>query len=89
MEQLSTNVRIVGRAAATVGSIAINTPPHIPIGGMFVNPPTNRGTVVAGSSSVRINGKAAARAGDPAQTCADPPTAGGSVVAVGTVRIGG
>jgi uncharacterized Zn-binding protein involved in type VI secretion len=79
----------MGRAAATVGSVAINTPPHIPQGGTFVNPPTNRGTIRAGSSSVRINGKAAARTGDRAETCADPPNPGGQVVAAGTVRIGG
>ena len=90
LQQLSTNVRIMGRAAATVGSVAINTPPHIPLGGMFVNPPTNRATIRFGSTSVRINGKAAARTGDAAETCADPmPNPGGRVVAAGTVRIGG
>ena len=88
-QQLSSNVRILGLAAATVGSVAINTPPHIPQGGSFVNPPTNRGTVRAGSSSVRINGKAAARAGDRAETCAEPSNPAAKVVAAGTVRIGG
>jgi uncharacterized Zn-binding protein involved in type VI secretion len=88
-QQLSTDVRIMGRAAATVGAVAINTPPHIPQGGMFVNPPTNRGTIRSGSATVRINGKAAARAGDHAETCADPPNPGGQVVVAGTVRIGG
>ncbi len=88
-QQLSPDVRILGRAAATVGSVAVNTPPHIPQGGTFVNPPANRGTVRTGSASVRINGRAAARGGDSAQTCADPPNPGGKVVAVGTVRIGG
>jgi len=87
---LSSDVKIEGQAAATVGSVAVNTPAHLPIGGIFVNPPDNRGTIKAGSSSVRINGQAAARAGDPAQTCADPvPNPGGVVVASGTVRIGG
>jgi uncharacterized Zn-binding protein involved in type VI secretion len=80
----------MGRAAATMGSVAVNTPPHIPIGGMFVIPPDNRGMVRVGSLSVRINGKAAARAGDPANTCADPPpNPNGAVVAIGTVGIGG
>lgn len=88
-QQLSTDVRIMGMAAATVGSVAINTPPHIPQGGTFVNPPSNRGTVRAGSSTVRINGKAAARAGDRAETCAEPTNPGAQVVATGTVRIGG
>lgn len=88
-EQLSADVRVEHRAAATVGSVANNTPPHIPIGGTFVNPPTNRGTITAGSATVRINGKAAARTNDLAQTCADPPNPAGHVVAMSTVRIGG
>ena len=86
---LSTDVTIGGAAAATVGSSATNTPPHIPIGGTFVIPPMNRGTVTKGSATVTINGKAAARAGDQAQTCDDTGMIGGSVVAVGTVTIGG
>jgi uncharacterized Zn-binding protein involved in type VI secretion len=89
LQQLSTDVRIMNRAAATVGSVAINTPPHFPQGGIFVNPPANRGTIRSGSTSVRINGQAAARAGDHAETCADPPNPGGQVVASGSVRIGG
>nr|WP_221382017.1 PAAR domain-containing protein [Actinoplanes polyasparticus] len=89
-EGLSTTVRIEGRAAATTGSVATNTPPHVPSGGTFVNPPDNRGTITAGSSTVRINGKAAARSGDAARTCADPaPNPAARVVASGTVRIGG
>ncbi len=87
--ELSTDVRIMGKYAATVGSVATNTPPHIPQGGIFVNPPTNRGTIRTGSGTVRINGQAAARSGDTAETCADPPNPAGQVVATGTVRIGG
>lgn len=89
-QRLSTDVKIMGLAAATVGSVAINTPPHIAQGVKFINPPTNRGTIRAGSGSVRINGAAAARAGDRAETCADPTdNTNGVVVASGTVRIGG
>lgn len=88
-QQLSPDVRIMGMAAATVGSVALNTPPHIPQGGTFVNPPNNRGTVRAGSTSVRINGHAAARTGDRAETCAEPTNPGAQVVATGTVTIGG
>jgi uncharacterized Zn-binding protein involved in type VI secretion len=88
-QQLSQDVKIMGAAAATVGSVAVNTPPHIPQGGTFVNPPTNRGTIRAGSGTVRINGKAAARSGDRAETCAEPTNPAGQVVATGTVRIGG
>jgi uncharacterized Zn-binding protein involved in type VI secretion len=87
---VSSDVKIGGAFAATVDSTATNTPPHIPIGGTFVNPPTNRATITLGSQTVKINGKAAARAGDTARTCNDPvdlPV--GSVVATGTVVIGG
>lgn len=87
---LSTNVNIMSMPAATVGSIANNTPPHIPIGGSFSKPPTNMGQIINGSSSVFINGKAAARNGDTATTCNDPVDAPvGTVVATGTVLIGG
>ena len=87
---LSSDVNVMGMPAATVGSTATNTPPHIPIGGTFVIPPKNRGQVVKGSATVFINGKPAARAGDTALTCNDPvdlPV--GTVVAAGTVLIGG
>jgi uncharacterized Zn-binding protein involved in type VI secretion len=88
-QSLSTNVMIEGRPAATVGSVAINTPPHIPIGGPFAKPPTNQGTIITGSATVLINGKQAARAGDTALTCNDPADLPvGTVVAVSTVLIG-
>jgi uncharacterized Zn-binding protein involved in type VI secretion len=86
---LSPSVKVEGRAAATLGSTATNTPPHIPIGGSFVIPPRNKGTIISGSATVTINGKPAARNGDTALTCNDPvdlPV--GTVVAVGTVLIG-
>jgi uncharacterized Zn-binding protein involved in type VI secretion len=87
---LSTNVNIMGLPAATLGSTATNTPPHIPIGGTFVIPPTNQGTIINGSATVMINQKPAARAGDTANTCNDPaPLPAGTVQAVGTVFIGG
>lgn len=87
---LSADVKIEGRPAATLGSTATNIPPHLPIGGSFVNPPRNQGRIIRGSASVRINGKPAARAGDTALTCNDPADLPvGTVVAVGTVLIGG
>src|SRR5688572_12403103 len=61
---VSSDVKIGGAFAATVDSTATNTPSHIPIGGSFVNPPSNKATIVKGSATVTINGKAAARAGD-------------------------
>ncbi len=88
---LSPDVFIMGVPAATVGSTATNTPPHIPTppGTAFQIPPTNQGVILQGSATVLINGKPAARAGDPAQTCADPvPNMSATVVASGTVMIG-
>lgn len=87
---LSSDVKIEGQFAATVGSTATNTPSHIPIGGTFINPPTNQATILKGSATVMINNEPAARMGDTAQTCNDPaPLPVGTVVAVGTVLIGG
>ncbi len=86
----STNVLIGGQPAATLGSTATNAPPHIPQGGPFQVPPTNQGTVMKGSATVLINNKPAARTGDTVMTCNDPaPAPTGSIVAVGTVLIGG
>ena len=86
---LSSNVKIMGMPAATQGSTADNLPPHIPQGGPFQKPPSNKGQIMMGSATVMINGKPAARNGDTAQTCNDPvdqPV--GTVVAVGTIMIG-
>ena len=88
---LSSDVNIMGMPAATVDSTADNTPPHIPTppGTSFQNPPANQGTIKIGSQSVKINGKAAARNGDIAETCNDPAALPvGQVIAVGTVFIG-
>jgi uncharacterized Zn-binding protein involved in type VI secretion len=86
---LSSDVKIMDLPAATLNSTATNTPPHIPIGGTFVKPPSNKATIIKGSATVNINGKPAARNGDTALTCNDPvdlPV--GTVVAVSTVNIG-
>jgi uncharacterized Zn-binding protein involved in type VI secretion len=88
---LSSDVNIDKRAAATVDSTATNTPPHIPTppGVSFANPPKNQGKITIGSTTVKINGKAAARAGDTAETCNDPADLPvGTVVAQSTVLIG-
>ncbi len=86
----STNVNISHMPAATLGSTADNTPPHMPMGGPFQIPPTNQGQIIMGSATVMINNKPAARNGDTAMTCNDPaPLPIGTVVAVSTVMIGG
>lgn len=86
---LSADVNIMGQPAATVDSTATNTPAHIPQGGSFQKPPSDKATIKVGSSTVKINGKMAARQGDMAMTCNDPSDLpGGTVMAVGTVLIG-
>jgi uncharacterized Zn-binding protein involved in type VI secretion len=87
---LSGDVNIEGKAAAAQGSTATNTPSHVPQGGSFQKPPSNKGTIQIGSGTVLINGKPAARNGDKAMTCNDPADLpAGTVVAAGTVLIGG
>lgn len=87
---LSQDVNIMGMPAATVDSTASNTPSHIPQGGPFQSPPSNKATIKLGSATVKINGKMAARSGDTAMTCNDPSDLpGGTIMAVGTVLIGG
>lgn len=86
---LSPDVKIGGKAAAVQGSTATNSPAHVPQGGPFQSPPKNKGEVLMGSATVRINGKPAARNGDTAMTCNDPSDLpAGTVVAVGTVMVG-
>jgi uncharacterized Zn-binding protein involved in type VI secretion len=87
---LSSDVKIEGKAAAVEGSTATNQPSHIPAGGPFQKSPANQATIQKGSATVKINGKPAARNGDIAKTCNDPADLpAGTVVAVGTVSIGG
>jgi uncharacterized Zn-binding protein involved in type VI secretion len=88
---LSSDVQIMGRPAATVGSTATNSPAHAPAtpGVAFQNPPSNAATIRTGSQTVLVNDKPVARAGDTAQTCNDPlPAPVGTVVATGTVIVG-
>lgn len=85
-------VKIAGASAAVVGSTADNTPAHSPTppGISFQKPPGNKATLQAGSGTVKIGGKAAARNGDIALTCNDPADVPvGSIIAVGAVFIGG
>lgn len=88
---LSSTVKIMGLPAATVDSTADNLPPHLPTppGVAFQSPPANKATIKIGSPTVKIDGKAAARNGDVAETCNDPANLPvGTVVAAGTVMIG-
>ena len=81
--ELSPDVRITGLPAAVVGSTADNSPKHVLTlaTASFPNEPNNKGTIRSGSTTVSINGKAAARHGDAADTCNDaPPLEPGKVV---------
>ncbi len=85
---LSANVLINGLPAATLGSGAQNMPPHLPIGGpSFQIPPTNSGTVMAGSPTVQVNGKPLARLGDQVNTCNDPVPAPTSTIVAGSPSV--
>jgi uncharacterized Zn-binding protein involved in type VI secretion len=88
---LVNTVKIGGKAAAVVDSSSSNQPAHVPTppGTSFQKPPADQGTVMAGSPTVKIGGKAAARRGDPVRTCNDPTDMpAGQIIAAGTVRIG-
>ncbi len=88
---LSGDVNVMGKPAATVDSTADNSPAHTPTppGTGFQSPPADLATIKMGSQTVMINGKAAARNGDMADTCNDPSDLPvGTVIAVGTVMIG-
>jgi uncharacterized Zn-binding protein involved in type VI secretion len=89
--ELSTDVKIQGVPAAVVGSVANNTPPHIPMGpGPFQKPPSNRAKIITGSTTVKIGGKGIARLGDTAMTCNDPADLPvGTVIGTSTVLVGG
>lgn len=90
--ELCATVSVGGKAAATVDSLAQNQPAHIatPPGTSFQSPPADQGTVKVGSGTVKIGGKAAARMGDTVETCNDPTDAPvGSIIAAGTVLVGG
>ena len=87
---LSSDVNVQGMAAAVMGSKASNMPPHIPLGGPFQSAPKNQAEIMLGSATVSINGKPAARLGDPVLTCNDPiDVPVGQLIAVSTVIIGG
>ena len=83
----SQNVLINQLPAATVGSVAVNQPPHIPPNGTFQTPPKNQGQVQVGSATVLINGKAAARQGDTVLTCNDPVDAPNGTISAGSPNV--
>lgn len=89
---LAMTIQVGGMPVATVDSIAVNSPPHVPTppGVSFQEPPANQGVVIMGSSTVQFGGKRVARVGDAVRTCNDPADApvGTIVGPAGTVMIG-
>jgi uncharacterized Zn-binding protein involved in type VI secretion len=92
---LSSDVLIQDKKAAVVGSKAFTSLERhmwMAPGIRYTKTPNFEGEITRGSATVFINGKAAARAGDPAMTCSDIPLPpqGTSIVRVtsATVSIG-
>jgi uncharacterized Zn-binding protein involved in type VI secretion len=86
---LATKVLIGGKPAAVVGSSGMNTPPHVGLHASdpFLAPPSQQGRVVAGSATVLIEGKPAAKTGGQCLICLGLP--GQLVGTAATVLIGG
>ncbi len=86
--ELSSDVIVENKPAATAGSVATSTP-HVPSGGPFQKQPANKGTVQTGRATVLVNNRPIARDGDPVLTCNDPADApNGTIVASGSVLVG-
>lgn len=88
-DKLSQRVFVDHKAVAVVDSVANNTPPHLPFGGSFQTPPSNKAVVSSGSGTVFADHKALARAKDGASCCNDPSDAEtGHIIASGSVISG-
>ncbi|MFA7297334.1 MAG: PAAR domain-containing protein [Dehalococcoidia bacterium] len=83
----STDVKINGKPAALAGSEVQNSPSHIAMGPRFQKNPTNKGKVLIGSPTVKINGKMAARMGDMVMTCNDPADAPMGTITAGSTNV--
>jgi uncharacterized Zn-binding protein involved in type VI secretion len=75
LQGLATRVLIGGKPAAVQGSSGVNTPPHVGLhpADPFMLPLQQQATVVAGSTTVLVEGKPAARTGAPCTVCAGLP----------------
>lgn len=87
--EVSETVFIDEEPAAYEGSVADNSPRHIPSGGPFQKRPADKGTIARGSSTVFADDKGLARNTDPVECCNDPrDSQTGLVIASGTVISG-
>ena len=60
-----------GIPRAQAGTTVKATPPHFPIGGTFIKPPSNDGEIFMGSMSVPVEGEPFPFLGCPVMTCQD------------------
>lgn len=81
-------VLIAGKPAVTVGCSGVNLPPHVGLhpADPFMAGPAQIGRVVAGSTTVLIGGKPAAKTGVQVLCCVQPGQLVGSAT---TVLVGG
>jgi uncharacterized Zn-binding protein involved in type VI secretion len=87
-QSLATSVFAGGKPIAVQGSWGVNTPPHVGLhlSDPFAVPTRQRGTVVAASATVSIEGKPAAKSGSSVTCCLEPGQLAGTAT---TVMIGG
>lgn len=64
-------VHINGLPRARAGNLCKLSPPHLPIGGVFVKPPTNEAELYQGSSTVTADGEALSAMGHQVLGCHD------------------
>lgn len=81
---IGATVMINGMPRAQAGTAGNNIPPHIPMGGVFIQPPGNECEVFMGSATVCIDGDAQSFMGLPVLSCQDvgiiaPPRPKGKV----------
>ncbi len=89
IQNVATTVLVGGKPAVVVGSTGYNTPPHVGLhpSDPFMVPTNQVGSVVAGSTTVLVENKPAARTGSACTMCAGAP--GQLVGTAATVLIGG
>jgi RHS repeat-associated protein len=68
---LGATTRIAGLPRAQAGTAGQALPPHLPIGGVFVKPPSNESEIFMGSAIVSIDGDAASYMALPVLSCVD------------------
>jgi RHS repeat-associated protein len=68
---IGATVKVNGLPRAKAGTSGQALPPHIPIGGTFIKPPTNESETFLGSATVAADGDPFVYAGLPILTCQD------------------